>query len=111
MAIALLLVQSRTLIPIVVKKYGCLGHYQIRVGNRLRKLRQRVKGLGGKAKSTVILHQTKDGKVTKDTKKKAKGKLTDTAIDMLQNYFGTALRIGATSVAELRNKLLASFST
>ena len=28
-----------------------------------------MKGLGGKAKGTVILHQTKDGKVTKETKK------------------------------------------
>ena len=28
---------------------------------------------------------------------------------MLQNYFGIALRSGAKSVAELRNKLLASF--
>ena len=28
---------------------------------------------------------------------------------MLQNFFGIALRSGATSVSELRNKLLASF--
>ena len=36
---------------ITVKKYECLGHYQKRVGNRLRKLRSKVKGLGEKTKS------------------------------------------------------------
>ena len=34
----------------VVKKMECIGHYQKRVGNRLRKLRARTKGLGGKNK-------------------------------------------------------------
>ena len=43
------------------------------------------------------------------TKQKARGKLTDAAIDMLQNYFGIALRSDAKDVAELRNNLLASF--
>ena len=93
---------------VTVKKYECLGHYQKRVGSRLRKLRLRVKGLGGKAKDKTIIHKTKDGKITKQTIK-GKGKLTDHAINMLQNYFGIALRSGATSVSELRNKLLASF--
>ena len=31
-----------------VRKYECIGHYQKRVGNRLRKLRTPIKGLGGK---------------------------------------------------------------
>ena len=35
---------------VVVKKMECIGHYQKRVGNRLRKLRARTKGLGGKNK-------------------------------------------------------------
>ena len=35
---------------ITVEKCGCIGHYQKRVGNRLRKLRARTKGLGGKNK-------------------------------------------------------------
>ena len=82
-----------------------LGHYQKRVGNRLRKLRQRVKGLGGKAKAKDILHTTADGHIKK-TKQKARGKLTDAAIDMLQNYFSIALRSAAKTVPELRNKLL-----
>ena len=91
-----------------VVKYECIGHYQKRVGNRLRKLRQRVKGLGGKAKAKEILTTTEDGRIVKTTRK-AKGKLTDASIDMLQNYFGIALRSSAKSVLELKNALLASF--
>ena len=90
------------------KKSECLGHYQKRVGNRLRKLRQRVKGLGGTSKAKEIMHCSKDGKVIK-MKEKARGMLTNSAIDMLQNYFGIALRSGAKTVPELRNKLWASF--
>lgn len=52
---------------IVVKK-ECIGHVQKRVGNRLRKLKKSTKGLGGK------------------------GKLTDTMIDRLQNYYSIAIR-------------------
>ena len=91
-----------------VKKFEWLGHYQKRVGNRLRKLRQRTKGLGGKAKAKTLLHTTADGKVRKETLK-TRGKLTDVPIDRLQNYFGIALRSGATTVADLRNRLMASF--
>lgn len=92
----------------VVKKFECLGHYQKRVGNRLRNLRKKNKGLGGKAKDKEIIHQVDGGKIIKE-KKKARGKLTDSAIDKLQNYFGIALRSGATTVPELRKRLLASF--
>ena len=49
-----------------VKKYECIGHYQKRIGNCLRKLKKEKK-LGGR------------------------GRLTDAKIDMLQNYFGIAL--------------------
>ena len=90
------------------KKFECLGHYQKRVGNRLRKLRQRVKGLGGTSKAKEIMHCSKDGKVIK-IKEKATGMLTNSAIATLQNYFGIALRSGARTVPELRNKLLVSF--
>ena len=92
----------------ICKKIECIGHYQKRVGNRLRKLRKRVKGLGGKAKAKEVLHTTADGKVKK-VKEKARGKLTDATIDNLQNYFGIALRSGAKTTAELKSKLLASF--
>ena len=50
------------------KKFECVGHYQKRVGTRLRKKKNVTKGLGGK------------------------GRLTDAKIDTLQNYFGIALR-------------------
>ena len=93
---------------ITVMKYECLGHYQKRVGNRLRKLRSKVKGLGGKAKSREKVTTTKDSKIIKK-KEVAKSRLTDAMIDMLQNYFGIALRSGAKSVPELKVALLASF--
>jgi len=53
---------------IKVKKLECVGHVQKRVGNRLRKLKAKVKGLGGR------------------------GRLTDSLIDKLENYYGIAIR-------------------
>ena len=38
-----------------------------RVGNRLRKLRKRVKGLSGRGKAKEVIHKTVDGKVEKLT--------------------------------------------
>jgi len=54
-----------------VVKYECVGHYQKRIGTRLRKLKKSGKGKEG-------------GKYLKC--------LTDSIIDKLQNYFGIALR-------------------
>ena len=54
-----------------VNKLECVGHYQKRIGTRLRKLKKTVKGLGGR------------------------GRLTDVTIDRLQNYFGMAIRQNA----------------
>ena len=51
-----------------MKKFECIGHVPKRVGTRLRKLKQRTKGLAGK------------------------GKLTSSVIDKLQNYYGIAIR-------------------
>ena len=84
-----------------VAKLECKGHYQKRVGNRLRKLKKRVKGLRGQAK------QKEGGMVTK-TNVKARSRLTDALIDKLQNYFGIALRSSAKTVPELKKALLAS---
>ena len=42
------------------------------------------KGLGGKDKTTEVARQTLDGKIIKVTKK-AKGKLTDASLSILQN--------------------------
>ena len=39
----------------VVKK-ECVGHVQKRVGNRLRKLKKRIRGLGGKGKLTESIN-------------------------------------------------------
>ena len=86
----------------IVQKFECIGHYQKRVGNRLRKLRIRTKGLGGKNKKV----QTKDkgkGKVTK-----AKSRLTDSVIDKLQNYFGIALRSNVGDLQKMQDAILAS---
>ena len=56
-----------------VRKLECIGHIQKRVGNRCRKLKLRVKGLGGT------------------------GKLTNVMIDRLQNYFGIAVDLEGNS--------------
>jgi len=53
---------------IKVKKLESIGHVQKHVGNRLRNLKKRVKGLSGR------------------------GKLTATIIDRLQNYYGIEIR-------------------
>ena len=53
---------------IEVKKNKCVGHYQKRVANRLRRLKKTEKGLGGR------------------------GCLTDAVIDHLHDYFGVAIR-------------------
>ena len=86
----------------IVQKFECIGHYQKRVGNRLRKLRIRTKRLGSKN----IKVQTKDkgeGKVTK-----AKSRLTDSVIDKLQNYFGIALRSNVGDLQKMQDAILAS---
>ena len=86
----------------IVQKFDCIGHYQKRVGKRLRKLRIRTKGLGGKNKKV----QTKDkgkGKVTK-----AKSRLTASVIDKLQNYFGIALRSNVGDLQKMQDAILAS---
>ena len=78
------------------------------VGNRQRKLRQRVKGLRGKGKAKEVLRHNHDGEIVKVTKK-AKGKPTNSIIDILQHYFGIALRSDAKTVPKLKCVLLASF--
>ena len=60
---------------IEVRKLDYVGHYQKRIGNRLRKLKKKEKGLGDR------------------------GKLTDATIDCPQNYFGVAIRQNAGDLA------------
>ena len=69
--------------PDIVKKYECVGHYQKRVGTRLRKLKKTTKGLKC---------------------------LTDAVIDKLQNYFGMALRANTGGTAQkMADAIWASF--
>ncbi|GFS95686.1 uncharacterized protein TNCV_481991 [Trichonephila clavipes] len=51
-----------------VRKYECIGHIQKRVGSKLRIIKTKEKGLGGK------------------------GKLRTPFIDKIQNYYGIAIR-------------------
>lgn len=76
----------------VVSKQECIGHIQKRVGGRLRKL-----------KSTYRGKKLSDGKTIS-----GKGRLTDTIINRLQNYYGMAIRNNLNSVNEMQNNILAS---
>jgi hypothetical protein len=67
----------------VVKK-ECVGHVQKRVGTALRKLKKEDKGLGGK------------------------GKLTDTLIDQLQNYYGIAIRSNVGNLEAMKKAIQAN---
>ena len=67
-----------------VKKLECVGHVQKRVGCRLRNLKKRGKGIGGR------------------------GKLTDAFIDKLQNYFGIAIRQNKNNLKGMRDSVRAS---
>ena len=69
---------------IIPKKLECVGHVQKRLGTRLRKVVKNYKRVD-KLK--------KNGKdVEKVIKLSGKGKLTDTAINSMQNYYGLAIR-------------------
>ncbi|XP_065658536.1 uncharacterized protein LOC136083057 [Hydra vulgaris] len=67
-----------------VEKLECVRHYQKRVGTRLRNLKKREKGLGGK------------------------GRLTDATIDRLQNFVGVAIRQNVGNLKEMKAGVLAS---
>ncbi|GFY36406.1 uncharacterized protein TNCV_3451091 [Trichonephila clavipes] len=62
-----------------VTKFECIDHIQKRVGSRLRKLKLKQKGLGGH------------------------GKLTDSFIDKLQNYYGIAIRSNVNNTEKLQS--------
>ncbi|GFV49484.1 uncharacterized protein TNCV_4544671 [Trichonephila clavipes] len=67
-----------------VTQYECLGHVQKRVGARLRKLKSKNKNLSGK------------------------GKLTDSFIDRLQNYYGSAVRSNVGNLSGLQQNVIAA---
>ncbi|GFW72719.1 retrovirus-related Pol polyprotein from transposon 17.6 [Trichonephila clavipes] len=67
-----------------VTKYECIGHVQKRVGARLRKLKSKNKNLSGK------------------------GKLTDSFIHRLQNYYGIAVRSNVGNLSGLQQNVIAA---
>ena len=69
---------------IEMEKKECIGHVQKRVGTVLRKLKRENPGLGGK------------------------GKLTDSQIDKLQNYYGIAVRSNVGNLAGMKKAIHAS---
>ena len=69
---------------IEIEKKECIGHVQKRVGTALRKLKRDKPGLGGK------------------------GKLTDSQIDKLQNYYGIAIRSNVGNLAGMKKAIHAS---
>ena len=70
--------------PVKVLKRECVGHVQKRVGNRLRKKKKIIRGLGGK------------------------GKLTETMIDRLQNYYGIAIRSNKGDLEGMKKSIFAA---
>lgn len=75
-----------------IKKLECVGHVQKRVGSRLRQLKKDLKG-----------KKLSDGKNIG-----GKGRLTDSLIDTLQNYFGMAIRENTDSLVNMQNAVYAS---
>ena len=67
----------------------CVGHIQKRLGSRLRTLRQTYKG-----------RNLSDGK-----KLSGRGRLTDRAINLLQNYFGMAISRQNDDVASMKRAI------
>ena len=67
----------------VVKK-ECVGHVQKKVGTALRKLKREKKGMGGK------------------------GKLTNSMMDRLQNYYGIAIRDNVGNMKAMKKTIHAS---
>ncbi|GFV14718.1 uncharacterized protein TNCV_2586911 [Trichonephila clavipes] len=68
-----------------VKIFECIGHIQKLVGSRLRKLKLKQKGLGGH------------------------GKLTDSFIDKLQNYYGIDIRSNVNNIEKMQSAVIAAF--
>ena len=76
----------------IPKKLECIGHVQKRVGSRLRRLKSANKGL-----------KLADGKGLG-----GKGRLTDGKIDVLQNYYGLAVRENLDDVDQMAKSIKAS---
>ena len=77
---------------VVINKLECIGHIQKRIGGRLRDLKSKHRG-----------QKLSDGKGIS-----GRGRLTDSAINKLQNYFGIAIRNNLESVYAMKKCIYAS---
>lgn len=75
----------------IIEKVECVGHIQKRMGTRLRKL-----------KTTLGKSKLSDGKTIG-----GKGRLTDSSINKLTNYYGNAIRGNTASVSDMRTAIWA----
>lgn len=78
---------------IAVEKLECIGHVQKRLGSRLRKLK---KDMSGKKLS--------DGRGLGGA-----GRLTDAEIDLLQRYYGLAIRRNCNNVEDMKKAVWSSY--
>lgn len=78
-----------------IEKLECVGHVQKRMGGRLRNLRKSMKG-----------EKLWDGKKIGGKK----GRLTDSAIDTLQNYYGLAIRRNKDNLDQMKKDVKATLS-
>jgi hypothetical protein len=76
----------------IPNKLECIGHVQKRVGSRLRRLKKSAKGV-----------KLSDGKTLG-----GKGRLTDGKIDILQNYYGFAVRENLDDVNKMATAIKAT---
>lgn len=76
-----------------VEKLECIGHVQKRMGTRLRKLKQQLRG-----------EKLPDGKTVG-----GKGRLTDKLIDKLTVYYGNAIRSNTHSLKSMREAVWATY--
>lgn len=77
-----------------IKKLECVGHVQKRIGGRLRRLRKDFKK-----------NKLEDGKLIGG----AKGRLTEEAINSLQNYYGLAIRRNRNNWEEMKKGVWGTF--
>ena len=81
--------ESKPYGELIQEKLECVGHIQKRLGTRLRKLRNDLKG-----------KKLEDGKIIS-----GRERLTDKAINVLQNYFGMAIRQNTASVCLMKRAI------
>ena len=84
-------VKSKPYGDCVIEKLECIGHYQKRVGSRLR---QKIKDYKGRLLSDGL-------------KISGKGRLTNKSINTMQNFVGMAIRQNTNNLLYMRNSVIA----